>query len=130
MERSMKKNAVLLSIKPAFANLIVDGIKTVELRRKFPQDVKGKCYIYSSSPTKAIIGECNIDHVQKLTIEELWKNHSENSMIGWEEFNKYFQGQDYGYALILNSYLRYDSPVGLDSKIQSNRPPQSFCYTN
>lgn len=126
----MNRNSVLLSIKPAFANLIVDGIKTVELRRKFPEAIKSKCFIYSTSPTQAIIGECFINHVERLPLHELWKNHSENSMIGWEEFSKYFAGQDYGYALVLTKYIRYEQPIKLREKVSSGRPPQSFCYIN
>ena len=126
----MNKNSVLLSIKPAFANLIVDGIKTVELRRKFPENLKSKCYIYSSSPTKAIIGECYIERVEKCSLEKLWENYSEKSLIGWEEFSDYFAGQDYGNALILSKYVRYPVAIKLEEKIASGRPPQSFCYIN
>ncbi len=63
----MNSKDVLLSVKPAYANLLVDGIKTIELRRKFPVDlVPGtKCLIYSSSPTKKVIGECKIAKVER-----------------------------------------------------------------
>lgn len=126
----MSKPNVLMSIKPAFANLIVDGYKTIELRRKFPVDFSSKCIIYSSSPTQAIIGECIIKKVEKLTIKELWKNYSEESMIGWEQFEKYFEGCEHGYALILSSAKRYQEPIKLNEKISSGRPPQSYCYLN
>ena len=61
---------VLLSVKPQYANLIVDGIKSVELRRKFPTDLRQgtRCLIYSSSPTQKVIGECKIETVTKLSI--------------------------------------------------------------
>jgi len=124
----MEKNSILLSIKPPFANLIVDGIKTVELRRRFPDVSKTKCYVYSSSPTQAIIGECYIESVEKMSVNELWMKHSEQSLIGWTEYSKYFSGTDYGYALILKKYIRYEHPIKLNEKIASGRPPQSFCY--
>jgi predicted transcriptional regulator len=126
----MENNSILLSIKPPFANLIVDGIKTVELRRKFPEVSNTKCFIYSSSPTQAIIGECFIETVEKLSIEELWMRYSEQSMIGWAEYSKYFSEKEYGYALILKKYLRYEQPIKIDVKVPSGRPPQSFCYIN
>ena len=35
----MNSKNILLSVKPAYANLLVDGVKTIELRRKFPVDL-------------------------------------------------------------------------------------------
>lgn len=124
----MNNKSVLLSIKPQYANLIVDGIKTIELRRRFPENHSGKCFIYSSSPTQAIIGECFITRVEKLPLNELWSKHSNDSMIGWDDFKKYFSDVEHGYALVLTKYLRYESPIKLKEKVSSGRPPQSYCY--
>ena len=45
----MKKKNVLLSIKPKFALEIIEGKKTIELRRKFPVDkvIGGVAVIYA-----------------------------------------------------------------------------------
>jgi len=46
-------NAVLISIKPKWCELIASGKKTVEVRKTKPKiDVPFKCYIYASQPKK------------------------------------------------------------------------------
>ena len=121
---------ILISVKPAFANLIVAGVKKVELRRSFPITAEGKkSYIYSSSPTKAVIGECYISKVEKLPINEIWKRYSEDSMIGWSDFKSYFSGKEYGFAISFKKHKRYEKSMALRSnKFSMARPPQSFCY--
>ncbi len=126
----MNTKNVLLSVKPAYANLLVDGIKTIELRRKFPVDLASgtKCLIYSSSPTKKIIGECKIDKVEKLKIKDLWKASSIEAMISWEDFKSYFSGVEYGYAIYVYAADRYPTEMTL-SKIGTNiLAPQSYRY--
>ena len=49
---------ILMSIKPKFAQLILQGKKTVEIRRTNIKATKGdKVAIYASSPQKQIVGE-------------------------------------------------------------------------
>jgi hypothetical protein len=54
---------VLVSIRPNFASKILDGDKTVELRRKFPEvgAMGMTALIYSSSPVSAIVGYARFD---------------------------------------------------------------------
>ena len=62
------KRDVLMSIRPQYASKILDGRKTVELRRKFPEvgAIGATVLIYSSSPVKAIVGTARIKKVAKL----------------------------------------------------------------
>jgi predicted transcriptional regulator len=48
----------VLSIKPEYATKIVEGLKKVELRRRFPYGtVTGaRLYIYATVPIQAVIG--------------------------------------------------------------------------
>lgn len=125
----MEKDSVLLSVKPAYAELICEGVKTVELRRKFSEkSLNKRCYIYSSSPTQKVIGECYIHSVEKLPVLEIWKKYSANSMISWNDFKNYFDGLEYGYAVKVSKHIRYDKPISLKSKLSLERPPQSYCF--
>ncbi len=125
------KQDVLLSVKPQYANLLVDGVKRVELRRKFPTKLKAgtRCLIYSSSPTQRVIGECKIESVRKLSLADLWKESAVDAMISWSDFSSYFSGLDHGYAVRVYGPQRYDMPREL-SKVagQAVKAPQSFRY--
>src|SRR6266851_9958504 len=59
---------LLISIKPEYASAILEGRKTVELRRKFPEDVAfgSRLYIYSSSPIQAVVGIASVTRVDRL----------------------------------------------------------------
>ena len=50
----MDTRDILMSVKLQYANLLVDGVKSIELRRKFPEFISSgtKCLIYSTSPEK------------------------------------------------------------------------------
>jgi len=48
-------NEVILAIKPKYARTILDGTKTVELRKRFPQGIE-RIFLYATAPEKSIIG--------------------------------------------------------------------------
>lgn len=50
--------AILMSIKPRFAQLILGKTKTIEIRKRFPKDFKGWVYIYhtkAKNPNERLI---------------------------------------------------------------------------
>ena len=47
--------AILMSIKPEYANKIFSGIKRYEFRKRIPKQPYERVYVYSSSPVKKII---------------------------------------------------------------------------
>ena len=49
--------AILLSIKPEWIAKILNGKKTVEVRKKFPKDYVGWVYLYCSKNGKDLIIE-------------------------------------------------------------------------
>jgi predicted transcriptional regulator len=57
-QRAAIKNDILISIQPEYAEQIMGGCKTVELRRRFVEavDQDTRLFIYSSNPVGAIIG--------------------------------------------------------------------------
>lgn len=122
---------LLLSVKPQYANLIVDGLKTIELRRKFSLDVPfgTRCFIYSSSPVQMVIGECKIKKIKKQKLEELWRDCAVRAMISWADFNKYFERLEEGCSVELFGYTKYKTPLKLQEVSYAiSRPPQSYRY--
>jgi len=130
MIRSTKRD-YLLSIRPLYAEKIVDGLKTVELRRRFSSDASGATIlIYSTSPTCAIIGSASVREVLRLELNILWERHGAAACIDRKAFDAYFDGLDRGYAIILENARPFDPQVAAaDLREQFGFvAPQSFMY--
>lgn len=123
---------VVLSIKPNYSKSILDGRKTVELRRRFPLSIPNGilAYIYSTSPVKAMVGTAAIRDVLKLPIEQLWAEFEATASIERNQFDAYFEGLEQGFALVLDDAKTFSRPVPL-SELREKfgfEPPQSFLY--
>ncbi len=123
---------VLVSIRPFYASKILDGHKTVELRRKFPEvsATGATAFIYSSSPVSAIVGCARIKHVLRLPVSRIWKEHRAAACILKDEFDAYFAGLKYGFAIFLESVQPLKSQLkAIDLMAQFGIvPPQSYRY--
>lgn len=123
---------VVFSIKPQYADPILSGRKTIELRRRFPIDVpKGTAaLIYTSSPTRALTGIAEIEGVVKQPPEKIWRSFAEEACIAREDFDAYFAGLDHGFAIRLARARPLRRKVELSELRDrfSFEPPQSFLY--
>ncbi|OWY15566.1 hypothetical protein B6V72_03015 [Thioclava sp. F34-6] len=134
-EESFKASRdVVLSIKPRYSTRILDGTKTVELRRRFPVQVpKGTLvYIYSTSPIRALTGTARILGVEKIDLEEMWERFSPVACIDRGDFDSYFSGLEQGIAILLGNVRPLSRAIGL-SELRDRfefAPPQSFIYAN
>ncbi len=124
----------VLSIKPEYATKIVDGVKKVELRRRFPYGtVTGaKLFIYASAPIQAVVGYATIRIVEKLPVEKIWEKYNDVSCIARADFDAYYKGCKSGFVIVLDSVVRLEDPVPLDvlKETFNFTPPQSFTYAN
>lgn len=120
---------VLLSIKPKYVDKIICGIKKYEFRRTiFKNEDIREIVIYSSSPTKKIVGTCAIGSVIEDRPRILWEMLREGSGLREEEFFSYFGGKEKGYAIQIEKLNIFDRPVD-PWKFDGNFiPPQSFHY--
>jgi len=123
---------VVLSIKPQYSSKIIEGTKTIELRRRFPINVpQGTlAFIYSTTPEKALIGYAEIVSVTKEPISHMWHAHKEEACISKRDFESYFSGQDFGFALRFRSARSFKQAIDLTELRErfSFEPPQSFLY--
>lgn len=86
----MKK--VLLAIKPQFVEEIRCGKKIYEYRKSIFKDKSvGKMLIYSSSPTKKIVGECDIEAIVSGNPDEVWEQTKLYGGITQDFFFEYFK---------------------------------------
>jgi predicted transcriptional regulator len=123
---------LLLSVRPVFAESILSGSKTVELRRRFSNQVHTDAHllIYASSPKKAIVGYTKLERVYKAPIDSIWREHSDSIGISMDGFYEYFNGLDLGYALVLKEPITLHTERSLEALRNACRftPPQSYCF--
>lgn len=122
---------VLLSIKPKYADSTISGQKKYEFRKVvFKKNHINFVYIYSSSPVKRIVGAFRIGDIIEDRPSVLWERLSEFSGLSEQEFFKYFENSDKGFAIEIRNLERFDNPVDPTELFPDFRPPQSFCYVN
>ncbi len=127
MAHRSHRRVALLSIHPRHATAIIEGAKTVELRRtRLPSDVS-HVVVYATSPMRSIIGWFEVDAVERDRPSRLWKKHGAATGISAREFRTYFDGTDEGTAISIRRVVALKKPVEL-SALWSSPPPQSFSY--
>jgi len=128
----MSKHALLLSIRPRFAEMIFAGTKTVELRRVRPTIKAGDlALIYVTSPTKEIQGAFRVGKTVSGKRSSIWKRFGKQTGITREEFDAYFRGKNEAHALVIEEAWTLPKPVRLACLRKEKRgfhPPQSFHY--
>ncbi len=120
---------VLLSIKPEYAEKILNGSKHYEFRKVlFQKPNITTVVIYASKPIGRVIGEFQIEGILGAHPKNLWTTSREGAGITKEFFGKYFEGKKKGYAIKVGEVKRYPLPLKLKEVTGSTIPPQSFCY--
>jgi predicted transcriptional regulator len=120
---------VLLSIKPEYAERILDGDKKFEYRKSVFKNQNIKIVvIYATQPVGKIVGEFVIDEVISGDPRNVWDLTAEFSGISQSFFDEYFLGRETAYAIKVSKVKRYRKPIELDALLPSGLAPQSFCY--
>jgi predicted transcriptional regulator len=125
-------NGLLFSIRPQFADKILRGEKAVEIRRRFSPKWKGhKAAIYSSKPTRAVIGQAMISEVVSGTPEAIWLQFRDLLGCTKSEYDAYAHSTNEVFAITLDHVLPYSAPLSLSQMehlLNFNlTPPQSYC---
>lgn len=125
---------VILSIHPQYTSKIMEGIKTVELRRRFPLTAAPGTvvYIYSTSPIRALVARAEIADVNKLPVAQIWKQFAKTAVVARKDFDAYFSGLAEGFALQFANVQALPRPLAL-SELRERfgfQPPQSFTYAS
>jgi predicted transcriptional regulator len=122
---------ILLSIKPEFAEKILQGEKHYEFRKVLPKATGVKTIvIYATLPLGKVVGEFDIDEILSDTPRNIWSETSNFSGISKRFFNDYFHGKEIAHAIKVKKVRRYSTPRELSSILASGIAPQSFCYLN
>lgn len=121
--------AILLSVKPKFAELIVAGSKRVELRRVIPAQPVATIALYSSSPVQAIVALVDVSETIRASPTKLWRLAKENGGgLTKAELQTYFEAKPMGFALLLANVRFFKKPINPNKVFKNFTPPQSFKY--
>lgn len=101
----------ILSILPLYAEAIIKGTKTIEFRRTIFQKEIEKIYIYSSAPTKMILGYFTIQKVIQETPKNLWQQYHAVGGINEEAFFEYFKETEKGFGIIIKQVVAFEEAV-------------------
>ena len=125
---------VVLSLKPRFAEAILAGVKTVELRRTVPKiEVPTRALLYATTPVRALLGTCVITNVRSAALTVLWREYGSRSDLRYVEFQQYFVGANAGTVLELTQPQALSQRIPLQdlrAKPRGFRPPQSYSYVD
>lgn len=128
----MSKTAVLMSIKPEYAEMIFDGRKTIELRRVCPKVARGDLVlVYVSGPKMALVGGFEVEGVVSSHPAQLRKEVLFESGVSTAVFDAYFKGSDVAYGIKIGRTWQLEKPTHLRALRRRKggfQPPQSYRY--
>jgi predicted transcriptional regulator len=126
------QDVLLLSVRPRFARAILDGTKTVELRRRPVRAAPGTLLIiYASAPTMAVVGTARLGRVLVCEPDAAWQRHHPRLGLERMEFDEYLGGR-LACLLLLEDVASLVEPLPLRGLQQEGpfRPPQSYRYVS
>lgn len=120
-------STMLLSIKPKYANVILQGKKEYEFRKKRCRDGVTKIVFYSSSPQKQVVGEAEIKEIIEGSPTKIWEIAKHAAGITRKAFYDYYRGRHTAVAYKLKNVVVYKEPKEL-SDYGISHAPQSYVY--
>jgi len=132
---------IMLSIHPQHAEAILDGRKTLEIRKTKPTRLNCHeyIYLYATAPVRAVVGVCEFKGARDWCAEApdnaaTIRKIAERAAITAFEVADYWataptdeHGHKWLWTWKLDSPHKFAIPESLD-KYGIKRPPQSFCY--
>lgn len=122
----------LLSVRPRFAAALLDGSKSVELRRRRAHFAEGAvCLLYASSPTRALVGAVRVARTETDKPDALWTRWGAEMALHRNEFDAYLAGRSYACAIVIASVVAFTDPIDLPELRRRRREfvtPQSYRF--
>ena len=107
-------DVVLLSVRSPHVEHLLDGSKTIELRRRPLRLAPGTVVLlYAAGERKALVGSVVAGEVDEGTPHALWRRHRSKAGVSYAEFKAYFAGVTVGYALSVQSARALERPIPL-----------------
>lgn len=123
---------LFLSIHPRYVEAILDGRKTVELRKRAPRAKAGtQLVIYASMPRCAVVASALIGRIEVCAPARLWPKVCKIAAVTKDEFEEYFNCQELAVGIHFSNVKVFEKPISLAelrNTWDSFHPPQQFRY--
>lgn len=129
----MSSNAIVLSIRPQYAEKIFKGSKTVELRRVRPKYIQKNSLVlmYISSPVQSIAGVFRVSQIKEMSPSDLWKHVKDIAGVTKHEFDNYYLNVNVGIGIFIDEVWPLAEPIKMEDWQEQGinfQPPQGFRY--
>ncbi|WP_161626716.1 ASCH domain-containing protein [Sphingobium lactosutens] len=125
-------NEAIISIHPRHAHAILDGAKTIELRRRIPSvSIGTRLWIYATRPLGAVIGVAIVERIVRGDPEAIWLKFGHQTGVERWEYDAYFDGAQEAIALVLTQPQRNVKHVAIEhlrNLRQGFHPPQVLTW--
>ncbi|HEY0744604.1 MAG TPA: hypothetical protein VGD40_24220 [Chryseosolibacter sp.] len=131
IEHQNISNGLLMSVRPEYIKKIFNGDKLIEIRRRFNHKWSNRrVTLYSSHPTKAVVGYAIIQSVVSDSPRNIWNTYGSQLGCNKNEFDSYTSGLQKVFAIQLNEIQPYKTPMLLSQLSwfldKTLVPPQSY----
>jgi predicted transcriptional regulator len=123
---------VLMSVRPPYVERLLDGSKTVELRRRNWRVAAGSTVLlYASGTRRELMGAVVVQGTVTGARQEIWDRFSRELSLTRKEFSTYLKGADQAVAIRVGQARSLKQPIPL-AELRARHVtftvPQSFRY--
>lgn len=125
-------NVAIISIKPFYANQILRGTKTVELRRSPMGLMKGDIVlVYFLAPEQQLRMWFRVKDIETLPVAEMWRRYRDNVGIVHKDYLAYFGDSATATGIHVSEVNALEPGISLDELQQlvpGFTPPQGIIW--
>ena len=97
----------IISIHPKYADAILSGKKTIELRRRIPATAVGtRLWIYATRPLGGVVGSAVVSEILRGTPEQIWALCKDKVCVDRASYDDYFRGTLQAIGIVLTDITR------------------------
>jgi predicted transcriptional regulator len=122
----------VLSVRPAYAERILNGKKTVEIRKHFPVEwTNQRVCLYATRKVGGLVGTVRVVDVVRQPPHDIWEMFGDDIGCSRAEFDSYVGDASQVSAVVLDDVRPLGTPLSRkllrDSWGIAVTPPQSYC---
>lgn len=130
LSKTTKCKIGFFSIKPEYAQRLVEGVKRFEFRKTSINSELTHMIIYATKPVGRIIGVAFILGIDKGSPYSIWEKTKYEAGISRKEFRNYFKGKKFAFMAKVEDVMPLDMAVCPFDVEPNFVIPQSFSYVD